>query len=245
MFEITSGIVRRPRKTVIHGEHFTGKSTWANSVGKTLFIRTEDGVNDLDCDRMPMCVKATDVLNQIQWIKDQKVAGEIDHNVVAIDSGDWFEYLLDKALAEERFDMSYGKGTDEIAARFRRMLGGLDMLVEVGISPILICHSAIRRHALPTGGEFDRYEPKLSKKASAVVREWADEILFFRMENTIIEEDAGFGAKRGIGVQTGKREIHTRLGTGFEAKNRCRNLPAKLYTQDAACYYEYFEAKDA
>lgn len=239
-FQITSGKIKRPRKTVVHGEHGTGKSTWASRVGKALFICTEDGTNDLDVDRLPLVKSYSDVVQQIQWIAKKLDDGEIDHEVVALDSADWLEGFIDKDLERESFDTSYGKGVAEIAMRFGRILSGLDMLVDRGVMPIVIAHSQVREIKLAEGGSYDRWEPKLSKKANGKLLEWADEVLYASMETVVRSEDTGFGSSRGIGVVTGKRSLRCRPGAGYMAKNRCQALPASIDTKDAPEYTKYF-----
>lgn len=59
------------------------------------------------------------------------------------------------------------------------IFAGLDALrTDRGMQVILIAHAAIEKFANPETDTYDRYVPRLQKLASALVREWCDEVLF-------------------------------------------------------------------
>jgi hypothetical protein len=237
--EITSGRIQKPRKTVIHGEHGTGKTTWASRYGKkTLFICTEEGTNDLDVDRLPLSKKYSDVIAQIGWLIENDGAG---YDTVVLDSIDWAEAMVEKDLVDEDFDQNYGKGVVEIASRLMRILNGLSLLIEKGVSVIVIAHSQQRKIEMASGGAFDRVEPKLTKRANAKLLEWADEILFSQIETIVRTESSGFNGTRGVGVTTGRRVICPNPSGAYMAKNRCpKKLPESIDMNDVEGYRAYF-----
>ena len=87
---------------------------------------------------------------------------------------------------------------------------------------VLLAHAAIRTFKNPEGEDFDRYELKLNAKASAVVREWADAVLFANYETLTAKKDG-----RVRGISTGARFMFTERRAAWDAKNRY-GLPEQL-----------------
>jgi hypothetical protein len=63
---------------------------------------------------------------------------------------------------------------------------------------------------------YDRYELKLEKKASPLVKEWADELWFFRFKTKTVESESG--RSKGIGGK--ERIILTTHSAAYDAKTR-------------------------
>ena len=52
--EIHKGKKSSPRTVMIYGGPGIGKSTWANDAPRSVFVLTEDGVDDIDCESYPL-----------------------------------------------------------------------------------------------------------------------------------------------------------------------------------------------
>jgi len=125
-------------------------------------------------------------------------------------------------------DIGYGKGYVFALTNWREVLTGLDALrYDRGMGVILIAHAQIERFANPETDTYDRYSPRLHKQASALVQEWADEVLFATYSIHTKATDEGFGRKRIQGIGTGERIIRTSERPAHVAKNRL-NLPDEI-----------------
>lgn len=204
---IQKGRIQAPRRTLIYGVHGVGKSTFGAMADKPVFITTEEGANDIDCDRFPLAEKYADVLGSLASL----YTDEHSYETVVIDSLDWLERLIWAEVCRKRGadsieDVGYGKGYIIALAQWREVLAGLDAVrAQRGMSVILIAHAAIEKFANPETETYDRYAPRLQKHASALVQEWADEVLFAGYRVHTKSTDEGFNRKRAVGVARAAR----------------------------------------
>jgi hypothetical protein len=153
-----------------------------------------------------------------------------EYLTVVFDTLDWLEPLLwehicnrDGVANIEAY--GYGKGYVAALDEWRVFLSKLERLqLAKGLNIVLLAHSWIKPFKNPEGEDFDRYEMKLNAKASALIREWAQDCLFTNYQ-TFAEKDAR--TKRVKGVSTGARLIYTNRCAAYDAKNR-HNLPDEL-----------------
>ncbi len=92
---------------------------------------------------------------------------------------------------------------------------------------VLIAHAKIEKFENPETVPYDRYSPRLHKLASALVQEWADEVLFATYK---VHTDQGRrGVQQGQAQRrgTGERIIRTVERPAHVAKNRL-GLPDEL-----------------
>jgi hypothetical protein len=218
-----------PRRIMLYGVHGVGKSTFGAMAERPVFITTEEGTNDIECDRFPLAAKYGDVLGALSAL----YSDEHDYQTVVIDSLDWLERLIwaevcAKRQVETIEDIGYAKGYVFALTQWREVLSGLDALrAERRMQVILIAHAAIEKFANPETDTYDRYIPRLQKQASALVQEWCDEVLFatYRVHTKVSNE--GFDRKRTQGIGTGERILRTTERPAHVAKNRL-NLPDEL-----------------
>ena len=104
---------------------------------------------------------------------------------------------------------------------WRAFLDGLNALRdERGMAVILIAHSEIRRFDSPETEPYDRYQPKLHARASALLREHVDAVLFANYRVSTVRAEVGFNKKVARAVGNGDRLLHTAERPAFLAKNR-------------------------
>jgi len=226
---IQKGRAIMPRRVMLYGVHGVGKSTFGAMAEQPIFITTEEGTNDIDCDRFPLATRYADVLASLSGL----YTDEHDYQTVVIDSLDWLERLIWSEVCAKRGvetieDIGYAKGYVFALTQWREVLSGLDALrTERGMQVILIAHAAIEKFANPETDTYDRYSPRLQKLASALIQEWADEVLFatYRVHTKTTKE--GFDRKRTQGIGTGERILRTTERPAHLAKNRL-NLPDEL-----------------
>jgi len=139
-----------------------------------------------------------------------------------IDSADWAERLcVEDLLATTKKtsieDFGYGKGWVQVAERMSRLLTALDSLIANGKHVVLLAHSKVQRVEPPDlMTAYDRYELKMSKQSSPLVKEWADELWFFRFKTKAVSQEGG--KAKGVGGK--ERVIYTTHSAAYDAKTR-------------------------
>ncbi|GAB5501169.1 MAG: hypothetical protein PsegKO_34800 [Pseudohongiellaceae bacterium] len=92
---------------------------------------------------------------------------------------------------------------------------------------VQIAHTDIRRFDSPEHEPYDRYVIKLHARASALLQEHADVVLFANYRINTVKSDVGFNKKITRALGSGERVIHTEERPAFLAKNRY-GLPETL-----------------
>lgn len=217
---ITRGMVFKPQKVIVYGPEGIGKSTFAAKFPDPLFIDTEGSTNLLDVARLPKPSSWTMMIQMISEVKNTPGCCK----TLIIDTIDWAEQLCVKhvcATYDKKGieDFGYGKGYIYVKEEFGRLLNLLSDVTEAGINVVLTAHSLIRKFELPDEcGSFDRYELKLGNKTgsqtSALVKEWADMVLFANYRQRVVEVDKKKKA------QGGMRIMYTQHHPCWDAKNR-------------------------
>jgi hypothetical protein len=114
-------------------------------------------------------------------------------------------------------DFGFGKGWVMAAEKVSRFLTALDALIDAGKHVVVLAHSKVQRTEPPDIlAAYDRYELKLSKQSSPLVKEWADELWFFRFKTKSVTQDGG--KAKGIGGK--ERVIYTTHSAAYDAKTR-------------------------
>ena len=227
---------------MLYGVHGIGKSTFANQSDKPIFISTEDGLNDLDCERFPLCENYAQVMDCLKALWSEQHG----YQTVVIDSLDWLERIIwaevcrrESAATIEKVGGGYGKGYTRALDVWREVLDGLEGLrAKHGMSSILLAHASITRYESPETESYDRYTPRLQKHASGLVQEWCDEVLFATYKTYVKTKEEHFGRTtyRAVGGQ--ERIMRTCEKPYCEAKNRL-GLPEELPLSYAE-YAKYF-----
>jgi hypothetical protein len=213
--KITKGKQTRAQRVVIYGVESVGKSTFAAQFPRPLFLDVEGGTSHLDTDRVSIDT-ASDLESAIRECQ------ATDYGTIVIDSIDWTERLLVEQLLSESKkksveDFGYGKGWVMAAEKMARLLGSLESLIDAGKNVVLIAHSKVQRVEPPDLlAAYDRYELKMSKQSSPLVKEWADELWFFKFKTKTVESESG--RSKGIGGK--ERIILTTHSAAYDAKTR-------------------------
>lgn len=213
-------------RVLVYGVEGIGKSTFAAGAPSPVFIQTEDGLGSLAVDHFPVANKVSDVLDAISTLFD----GGHDFKTVVIDSLDWLETLIwrDLEAKYDAKDLAYGKGAMIAADKWREILDGLTALRnDRGMAVILIAHTEIKRFDSPETEPYDRYQPKLQARSSALVREWCDAVLFANYKTLIKKDDVGFNKTVSRGITNGERLLFTSERPAYMAKNRY-SLPESI-----------------
>lgn len=230
MNQITKGRRPKPRRVMLYGTHGIGKSTFGAMAEKPIFIPTEDGLGDIECESFPLARSLGEVMAALESL----YSGDHDYRTVVIDSLDWLERLIwAEVCADENVEniekIGYAKGFSFAIDKWRAVLGALDALrSDRGMTVVLIAHAKIEKFENPETVPYDRYSPRLHKLASALVQEWADEVLFATYKVHTVKVDEGFNKAKHNGVGTGERIIRTveRPAAGNTCSSHSRSLTA-------------------
>ena len=225
---ITKGREAQPPRIMIYGSEGVGKSTFAALAPNPVFVQTEDGLSEIDCSKFPLAKSFDDVVLQLQAVRDE----QHDYGTVVIDSLDWLERLVwDRVCADygvksiEKADGGYGKGYVHALTYWRQIVSLLnDIRARKGMAVIRIAHAAVERFEDPEHAAYDRYTPRLHKKACSLVCEWVDAVLFASRRMRV---DSTTGKAAPVGADGGERIIRTNGSPACIAKNRF-GLPTEL-----------------
>jgi len=227
--QVMSGKTPAPRRVMLYGVQGVGKSTWAACAPKPIFLQTEDGLGEIDCDKLPLSTTYDGSMKALSALYTESHS----YQTVVIDSLDWLERLIWAEVCRKRNvesieDIGYAKGYIFALTQWREFLEGLSALRnDKGMAVVLIAHARIERFENPETESYDRYVPRLHKLAAAVVQEWCDEVFFASYKVYTKQTEEGFNRKRAQGIGTGERIIRTQERPAHVAKNRL-NLPEEL-----------------
>jgi hypothetical protein len=225
---IQRGRSPKPPRILLYGVEGIGKSTFGAQTSKPVFIQTEDGLDEITCDKFPLATTYDDVIGALGELRTQ----QHDYESVVIDSLDWLERLVwDKLCNQygvnsiEKVDGGYARGYTHALTLWREIIDQLNFLRGVrNMVVLLIAHSKVERFEDPESSPYDRYSPRLHKHAAALISEWCDAVLFATRRYRTQTEDAGFNRKRtiahAIGKDGGERVIRCVGGPSCVAKNR-------------------------
>lgn len=225
---IQRGRAPMPPRIMLYGVEGIGKSTFAAEAPKPIFVQTEDGLAQIDCDKFPLAA----TFEEVQQALAELQAQAHDYETVVIDSLDWLERLVWDAVCKEygvksieKADGGYAKGYTHALTYWRQIVDLLSALrAGKGMAVVLIAHAKVEKFEDPESAAYDRYSPRLHKHAAALICEWSDAVLFATRKFRTQSEDAGFNRKRtianAIGKDGGERILRCVGGPSCIAKNR-------------------------
>lgn len=227
--QVTTGRSPAPRRVMLYGTHGIGKSTFAACAPKPIFLQTEDGLGEIECDKLPVATTFNEAMKGLSELYTESHP----YQTIVIDSLDWLERLIWSEVCRKRNvesieDIGYAKGYIFALTQWREFLEGLSALrTDKSMSAVLIAHARIERFENPETESYDRYVPRLHKLAAAVVQEWCDEVFFATYKVYTKQTEEGFNRKRSQGIGSGERIIRTQERPAHVAKNRL-NLPEEI-----------------
>jgi hypothetical protein len=226
---IRRGGEARPPRLLIYGVAGVGKTKLAADAPNPVFLQTEDGLGNIEAATFGLLRSFDAVLEALGSLYSEAH----DFQTVVVDSLDWLEPLIwqHTAALHNQPDIEtfgYGKGYLAALDTWRSFLDGVNALRdERGMAVIFLAHAEIRRFDSPETEPYDRYQPKLHARASALVQEHVDAVLFANYRISTLKSDVGFNKKVVRGVSGGDRVLHTAERPAFLAKNRF-GLPETL-----------------
>lgn len=227
--EITRGKIVKAVKVCIYGPEGIGKSTLASRFPDPVFIDTEGSTNHMDVARFDAPSSWQMLIQEVEYVRNHPDCCR----TLVIDTADWAEKLcIENVLAERKMksieDAGYGKGYTYLKEEFGKLLNLLTDVVEKGINVVITAHAQMRKFEQPDElGAYDRWELKLSKQCSPLVKEWADMILFCNYKTMVVNIDNQGAVKGKNKAQGGRRVMYTSHHPCWDAKNRF-GLPEEI-----------------
>jgi hypothetical protein len=224
VLNITRGRRWAAVRGTLYGIEGIGKTTLATQFPSPLVLDTEDGTNHLDVARASIHDWKTLTLALTELAVNAQ-----GYQTIIIDSADWaerllIEWLLKTSGKKSIEEFGFGKGYTMLAEHWTRFLASCDVLIGQGVNVVFVAHSSVKRTSPPdqTDG-YDRYELKLTKQVSPLLREWCDLLLFCNYRTKLVE-----GSDGRLKATGGKdRVMHAEHSAAWDAKNRF-GLPAEM-----------------
>ncbi len=201
-----------PPRILAHGVAGIGKSTFASQADRPVFLQTEDGLGNIKVAHFPLARSFDDVMGALAALYSEPH----DYKTVVVDSVDWLEPLLWARVCKDNGwgsieEPGYGKGYIAAIDLWRQYLDGLNALRdERGMTVIQIAHTDIKRFDSPEHEPYDRYVIKLHARASALLQEHSDVVLFANYRISTVKSDVGFNKKVTRALGSGERVLHRR-----------------------------------
>jgi hypothetical protein len=218
----------KPPRILIYGPPKVGKSTFGSLAPSPIFIQTEDGLDAIDAPAFPLCQSFAQVLQYLGELAPEAH----DYQTLVVDSADWLERLIHAQVAKEKNvksleDIGYGKGYLFALDLWRQYIECINYLRdEKSMMIIQIAHGHIKRFENPETDSYDRYQIKMHDKASAMLMEHSDIILFANHLVGVKKEQEGF-SKRARAIGSGDRALFSEERPAFVAGNRF-GLPQEI-----------------
>ena len=212
----------QPPRILMHGVAGIGKTTFAASSDRPVVVMTEDGLGKLQVPHFPLATSYAEVAEALDALHEE----DHDYSTVVIDSVDWLEPLIWAEACKRNGWASietpgFGKGYAEALNIWREYLDKLNALRDrKGMVVIQIAHTDIKRFDSPEHEPYDRYVIKLQTRASALLQEHSDVVLFANYRISVAKSDVGFNKKVTRALGSGARVMHTEERPAFLAKNR-------------------------
>lgn len=226
---IRKGIRPAPRRIMLYGVQGVGKSTWAAYAPKPFFVQTEDGLDNIDCERLSRPART---YKELIEVLDGLCNDPRGYQTIVNDSVDWTEALVHQSVCQRKNvtninDIDFYEGYRFALTEWGEIIRRFNYLrAKHGMTIILLAHAEATHFKSPITDNYNRYTPKLYKWAMAKMQEWCDEVLFLTYK--VYTKTDGEGFRKVVkGIGSGERVIYTSERPAYAAKNRL-GLPDEL-----------------
>lgn len=212
-----------PPVILLYGVDGIGKTSLAAEFPDALYLPTQGERTPSDVELVtPGTIESFDDLLDVFG---ELLTEEHDRKTVIIDSLDGLESLVWRATClrigvASIEEAGFGKGYVEADTEWNEFMAAASALAQRGICVVMLAHPEIVRFDSPVTDPYSRYQPKLHKRANALVREKSDIVAFMNYRVSIKEKEVARQTKVAHAEGGKERQIHLVEGAGFNAKNR-------------------------
>ncbi|MEV4606156.1 ATP-binding protein [Neorhizobium sp. LMR1-1-1.1] len=212
-----------PPVILLYGVDGIGKTSLAAEFPDAIYLATEGERPPSDVELVtPGTIESFDELLDIFG---ELLTEEHDRKTVILDSLDGLEPLVWRATCQRIGvatieEPGYGRGYIETDTEWNELMSAVSALAKRGICVVMLAHPEIVRFDSPVTDPYSRYQPKLHKRANALVREKSDIVAFCNYRVSIKEKEVARQTKVAHAEGGKERQIHLNEGAGFQAKNR-------------------------
>lgn len=248
---LESGRAFPPRRVLLYGLHGIGTSTFAAGLPSPVFVPANDSIAHINCQRFPVAKSFAEFMQSLRelYIKPH------DYRTVVLDPLEAIEQLINQEVCHERgvkHLWQLPNAAIYLLAHWRRLLRRLELLRgDIDLHIVLIGHARDSwlqvahsdGSATPQQTSTRRYGPALSRRVSALLQGWCDEVLFATHVLPQRLSDAGAGGPAAAvpskaiqaadGLPDDPRVLQTIPSLSHAAKNHL-NLPPRLPLRPAA-----------
>ncbi|QKC99212.1 ATP-binding protein [Mesorhizobium sp. NZP2298] len=229
----------------VYGTGGIGKTTLAAEFPSPLYLFTEGEEPPTDIE-LPTLTgedgepKPITSYTEMLDVFEQLLTEEHDFKTVIIDSLDSFErFVWAHTCQTKGFDTidsndkgsptAFGKGYLAADEYWNDYMAAAKALARSGLHVVQILHNKTKQFNDPLVDAYDRYRPKLQDRATDIIMEKSEALLFMTKRTSVKQVDKGFGKKeaKAEGMSGAERIIYTDERAGFLAKNRL-NMPASI-----------------
>jgi hypothetical protein len=215
---------------LLYGNEGRGKTTLACKAARPLGFLLERGIpRGVTVDAVEDARTFPSIMGALKSIYD---APTFDYATIIFDTVDALEALLLADLCARNGwknieSPSYGKGFVAADDEWRRFLRGITAIRDKhGTTLVLTCHATVERVDDPRAPSYSSFQPRLHKRARALVMDACDAVLFLAEDIRVVTEGAGF-QERARAAMDGRRVIFCEGRPAFAAKNRF-GIPEKV-----------------
>jgi hypothetical protein len=214
---------------LIHGAEGRGKTTLASKFPKPLALLLERGLpRGITIDAVGGLVDFEAVMAALREI----YAEPGGYHTLVIDTVDALEAMLLEHVCRTNGwanieKPSYGKGWIAADNEWRRFIRATDSIRNKNdMAVVLASHTAVERVDDPRAPTYTSYQPRLHKRARALVMDAADAVFFLAEDLRVVAEGEGFRERTRAAAGAG-RFLFTEGRPAFAAKNRF-GMPEKI-----------------
>ena len=182
------GTLNTPVRAVIYGPEGIGKSTFASEFPEPIFIDTEGSTERMEVDRIPVS-NWVDLVNTI----DEIIREDHHYQTLVIDTADEAERFAIISICHGSHknsiaDFGFGAGYTMLAELYKDLINRLDYLrSKKHMNIVFTAHSQVKMYQEPGAESYDRYELKLEKKTSPLLKEWCDLLMFCNYDTRVFK----------------------------------------------------------
>lgn len=238
--DITSKGRGLPGRYVLYGTEGCGKTSFGAQMPNPVFIQTkgETGLETLidagrlsDVPHFPECQSFKELLAML----DELASADHDYKTLVLDTLNGVEPMCHEYVKARDFENdakkfeAYKAGLNVSLGAWRELLFAFDRVrSQKRMTTLILAHAKVATFKNPSGEDYDRYTIAMHDKASELVRQWADAVLFVNFD-VVLKEERGKRAK-GFGGQS--RTMYCEHHAAWDAKNR-HGLPEEIDLGDS------------